>query len=396
MSNNGSVQPAAGGSKELIHNFVFASNEERLNWQQWLVVAAIMALIMIFGPAFWEHHEGFAPTADYRVPAALGNDYWHYRTWTSRAVHARQVLMLGDSVVWGEYARPEETLTAQLNRCLGEGVFANAGLGGAHPAALFGLVRHYGGDIRGRKVILQWNPLWMSSMDTDLRRAAAGGSDTDAEETEALRINHPSLLPQFDRRINGYDAGLEERLGVAIEHHVRLLQLMGHIRAVCFGGMDLQHWCIANPLANPLAQLSRPPPAMEQEANSRPAPWQERGLKQQDYRWVAPGESVQWRAFRRLVGLLRHRGNDLLVIVGPINRHMMTESAATAYAALEQTCRDWLKTEGIPAVCPPLLPSEQYCDASHPSGEGYRWEAEQLLADPIFSGWLGRPSRSRQ
>ncbi|MCF7837583.1 MAG: hypothetical protein K9N49_03045, partial [Candidatus Marinimicrobia bacterium] len=190
----------------------------------------------------------------------------------------------------------------------------------------------------------------------------------------------------------GYDADLEQRLSVAIGHHVPLLQLAGHLRTVYFGGLDLPRWSLENPAANPLTRITRHLPDMRNEPGSRPVPWTQRGLHPQDYDWVPPEQSVQWRAFRRLVARLRSRGNDVLVLVGPINRHMMTPHARQGYEALEAFCRIWLTEQGIPHVIPELLPSALYCDASHPLAAGYARLAQDLLRDPGFLAWISTPN----
>jgi hypothetical protein len=64
----------------------------------------------------------------------------------------------------------------------------NLGVDGVHPVALAGLVEHYGHEIRGRKVLLHCNLLWMSSPEADLQ----GGKERS--------INHPALIPQLDRK----------------------------------------------------------------------------------------------------------------------------------------------------------------------------------------------------
>ena len=75
-----------------------------------------------------------------------------------------KILVVGDSVIWGHYVPPNETLAHYLNEFSGTlppGRFANLGLDGTHPAALAGLLRHHGAGLSGRTVVLQFNPLWL-------------------------------------------------------------------------------------------------------------------------------------------------------------------------------------------------------------------------------------------
>jgi len=90
--------------------------------------------------------------------------------------------------MWGEYVLPDGTLSHFLNEQSGQPpMFVNAGVNGLFPLALEGLVRYYGGPLRGRKVLVHCNALWMSSPKADLR--------TEKEE----RFNHADLVPQSSR-----------------------------------------------------------------------------------------------------------------------------------------------------------------------------------------------------
>ncbi len=53
---------------------------------------------------------------------------------------------------------------------------------GFHPAALGGLLRYYGRDISGKNVIIQFNPLWMTSAKHDL------------QIQKEFHFNHPKLV----------------------------------------------------------------------------------------------------------------------------------------------------------------------------------------------------------
>ena len=50
-----------------------------------------------------------------------------------------------------------------------------------------------------------------------------------------------------------------------------------------------------------------------------------------EFEWVALDKSLQWHAFQRVLGTLRARGNDVLVVLGPFNEHMMAEENRPAY-----------------------------------------------------------------
>src|SRR5262249_5747393 len=85
---------------------------------------------------------------------------------------------------------------------------------------------------------------------------------------------------------------------------------------------------------------------------------------------------------RRVVGLLRQRGNRVFVLVGPFNEHLLTPASLRRYQRVKATIADWLQAEQVAHVVPPPLPSNQYGDASHPLAAGYDQLARQLLDVP--------------
>src|SRR5438309_1830688 len=133
------------------------SNAMRLTGRQWLGVA-LFALLLPLAPVLWKVYEPFEPGPDYRMPHELSNDYWLYQRFGDLAAARYDTVLIGDSVIWGEYATPAETLSHYLNEQSGQERYANLGLDGAHPLALLGLVQHYAGSVRGKNVILHCNP----------------------------------------------------------------------------------------------------------------------------------------------------------------------------------------------------------------------------------------------
>ncbi|MEK7399914.1 MAG: hypothetical protein AAB116_23470, partial [Candidatus Poribacteria bacterium] len=66
-------------------------------------------------PVLWRAVESFDPSDDYRVPCELSNDYWMIARWCKYASSNYPVVMIGDSVVWGQYVGMRETLPYYLN-----------------------------------------------------------------------------------------------------------------------------------------------------------------------------------------------------------------------------------------------------------------------------------------
>ena len=345
----------------------FASNAVGLSLGQWAVVAVVVIAVFRLAPRIWQRLERFEPGADYRVPYDLSNDYWLFDRWCRVACSQGKTLVIGDSVVWGQYVSANETLSHHL-RARGGGRFANVGLDGAHPIALAGLLEHFGRSISGQRVILHYNPLWMTSRKRDL------------QTKKELRFNHPRLVPQFVPSIPCYRESCSNRLGIVVERHLSFLGWARHLRAAYFGGMGLPVWTVAHPYDSPLKPITRAPPPSDVEAHTEFVEWNRRVPGQQSFAWVPLATSMQWRSFRRALAILRRRKNRVFVLVGPLNEHMLTADSLEGHRRLTFRIETWLWKNGIPCYVPPALPSRHYADASHPSSEGYATLAEQLLA----------------
>jgi hypothetical protein len=179
----------------------FGVNEMRLSGRSWTLVVGALLLVMLGTPRIWKRVERFPTGVDYRIPYELSKDYWLYERRLGQITDPAKLFVLGDSVVWGEYVRPEGTLSHFLSAETGApDRFINAGVNGLFPLALEGLVQSYGQPLRHRKVLLQCNVLWMSSPKADLQ--------TQKEE----KFNHSRLVPQFRPRIPCYKADAIERL----------------------------------------------------------------------------------------------------------------------------------------------------------------------------------------
>jgi hypothetical protein len=330
----------------------FGPSGMRLDLREWLIVIIIVTLVVWIVPPYLSYREGFEPATGYRVPYLQSEDYWHYERWCERAKETHDVVVLGDSVVWGEYVAPGRSLASQLSRVHGPRSFANLGVNGLHPAALAGLLEHHGGAIADTSVVLHCNLLWMSAPKPDL-----SGEDEYA-------FHHARLVPQLLTRIPCYRATETERIEIAIERHIDYFNWVRHERITRLDGLDLHSWTLDHPtIAEP-----------HRDAVS----WTERGLSVSDFDWVAASKSFQWRRFQRCVEILRARGNRLLIVVGPFNEHMLSETGLAGYRALKADVEAWFEREGVDHVSPAVLPSEMYADASHPLEAGYARLAESI------------------
>jgi hypothetical protein len=345
----------------------------RLSGGEWFVVAAVVLCLIRFGPALWNRVEGFQPGSDYRIPYELSSDYWLYRRLCSRACAQEKILVVGDSVVWGHYVPPEQTLSHYLNEFSGREQFANLGLDGTHPAALEGLLTHYGAGLSGRTVLLHLNPLWMSSSKHDL------------QTTKEFHFNHQELVAQFTPQIPCYKAPFAQRLRIAIQRKIPFCNWTSHLRTAYCQSKDLQTWTLEHPYSNPLGAMLRGLPESQGPGEAPSGSWLDKGGKKQDLAWVELEGSVQWRFFRRALERLKHRNDKVFVLVGPFNEHMLTPANAARYNALKDRVAIWLRANGVPCFVPPPLPAAQYVDASHPIGAGYALLAKQLLEQSSFT-----------
>ncbi len=363
----------------------FAANDVRLSPREWVIALVLVATILAVVPIAWERLEPLEIVANHRTPYGLGSDYWTYsRYCLAVCAEGDKTLIVGDSVVWGHYVGKDETLSAHLNRAMGEsasGGFANLGIDGIHPVALAGLMQHYGQGISRRKVILHCNLLWMSSQRRDLR--------TEKE----FPFNHPDLVPQFTPRIPCYKAPVSHRLGVVIGRKLPFFGWSSHMQIAYLDSSDLAMWTIEHPHDDPVGALSRELPSPDEPPSPIPdaRPWtKKKEIRKTNPPWVDLAGSLQWDRFKRTLEILADRGNRVFVLVGPFNEHMLKEESLETFAETKAQARTWLREHGIPHYVPAALPSEVYADASHPLGEGYGLLAEELLKNEAFIRFAGR------
>ncbi len=371
----------------------FGVNEMRLDCRQWLAVLIILLACALGIPWIWKGIERFDTGPDYRIPYALSKDYWLYQRRLEKISNPASIPILGDSVVWGEYVRPDGTLSHFLNCQSGQSDrFVNCGVNGLFPLALEGLVEYYGGFLRNRKLIVHCNLLWMSSPRADL--------STPKEEN----FNHAQLVPQFFPRIPCYRADVADRLSAVAGRSVELFAWVDHVQDLYFDQRSIPRWTLeedganpphrANAWRNPLAQITltvpNDPPEDPERGPSSPRhkPWTAGGATPARFDWVDLDASVQWRAFRKMIGLLRDRGNDVLVILGPFNEHMVADDQRPAFRKLRDGVEAWLSANAVANVTPETLPSNLYADASHPLTDGYALTAQRVWQDAAFQKWL--------
>ncbi|HUS34711.1 MAG TPA: hypothetical protein VM680_05095 [Verrucomicrobiae bacterium] len=373
-------------------------NEMRLNARLWLATIAILAGIIFLTPRVWKRIEKFEVTLDYRIPYSLSKDYWLYQRRLEQHTTSTNILLIGDSVIWGEYVLPDGTLSHFLNDQTKSDRFINAGVNGLYPLAIEGLINHYA-NLKNRKIILHCNVLWMSSPKADL------------QDPKAQSINHSRLLPQFTTRfipnfahpvIPGYKADANERLSVFIERNIQFMSWVTHLQSAYFDDKSIPAWSLQsddndrypNSYRNPFAQIAlRVPsaPADDPERGPKSArhkPWTQNGGSPTTFEWLNGNDlmwrSFQWGAFLETLTKLQADQNDVFVVFGPFNTHIITPENMAGFESIKETIVATLKTSEIPFATPETLPSDLYADASHPLTAGYELLAKRLLENPDF------------
>ena len=240
---------------------------------------------------------------------------------------------------------------------------------------------YYGRDISGKKIVLHFNPLWMSSKKHDLQ--------TEKE----FRFNHPRLVPQFIPNIPCYKDSYSKKISAAVERYVPFLSWTSHLKITYFENMDLPRWALEHPYKNPAGAITLHLPTSAGKNQNEHISWTEKGITKKDFPWVKLETSLQWHFFQRSVELLKERGNSVFVLVGPFNEHMLKGKSIEIYRKIKSEIKVWLQQNNIAYYMPPTLPSKLYVDASHPMSEGYAMLAKQLFENDSFKTSI--PSSSR-
>jgi len=304
---------------------------------------------------------------DYRIPYSLSHRYRLYRQYTTLSSLQYPALVIGDSVVWGQCALRNRTLSHYLNEQMQAPRFANAGLDAMHPIALESLIEFHAPSVKNKSILLHFNPLWFMSQE-----------EAPATAADPLR-NRPNLVPRLA------SGSLRDRTLLAEAAWSRILRAgpWSHwVERTLEHQMDFLAWSITHPYESPLSVLASSLPPSEDTFSPRLLPWNAgTGGAGTQCTWPVPGGHEQWQAFERLIDRLDSRGNRLLVLVGPLNEHMLTPQARDAYHRFTAAVGERLRSRGTAFYMPPPLASRRYGDICHPLADGYEELAQLLLRD---------------
>jgi lysophospholipase L1-like esterase len=98
-----------------------------------------------------------------------------------------------------------------------------------------------------------------------------------------------------------------------------------------------------------------------------------------DLPWVEIDNSLQWRYFTKTARLLQERKNNVYVLVGPFNEHKLNKKSLEAYSKVKSDIERRLIDNKINYYIPPPLPEQLFADASHPTADGYKLLAGEII-----------------
>ena len=333
-----------------------------------VTVAAVLLLTLAVLPYCWQKFRPAKIPRGFRLAEKLRDDYYGYRMVAKAVCEKYPAVFIGDSVVWGMYVDNDHTLPELVNRRLGRDEIGNLAVDGLHPVAMETLVRECGGDIRGKRVYLYWNPLWMNTPLYDL------------SGQEEFSINHPRLLPQFDRSYKSYRAKFGDRVATQLERGVAFRAWLRHFKAAYCDNRDVKQALAAKGKLVPYVPTER------QKRDNETKDWEQNGVKKQNWPWVSPAKSRQYAAFRRVLELLKKRGNRVTVVLGTVNPYMQTEGSLERYRRLRAEVKAELEKNGVAVIDLPELESKEYADASHPLAGGYAKLADIMAKELASEG----------
>ena len=363
----------------------FSSNAVRLSNRE-IIAATVIVITVLFLllPMAWRKLEPFESEKNFRIAEKYRDDYWAFKLWSDAACKKYPVVFLGDSVIWGMYSDNESSLPAKINAAAGTEMVANLAIDGLHSLALKGLLEKYATEIKNKTVILHFNPLWLNSPEYDLSGISPA------------RPNHPRLLPQFLGKPRAYDEDFGARMDVLREQNLHFFSLLNHIRLVYFDNSDFKEWMTEHPYSNPAKELLGKVDYCEKEKNQNSTvSWERNNIPKQNWSWIPLEKSRQWNAFLEVLALLKKNDDNVMVLAGPINKHMLTDESRAKYEQLQACISVALKKQGVPCLLAPDMPSDVYADASHPLEKGYGIIAVELIKTGFLDEAAGQSLSKR-
>ena len=344
----------------------------------WGLVGGLLLVLGGLLPEIWKAFEPLDAGPDWRIPSESSEDYWLVNRWTNEVAHQQHVLLVGDSVVWGEFSKPDETLASYLNALSPEVTFSNGGLKGLCPLAYSALLSGVISVRRQTGIVLHFNPIWLTSPQRDL------------QENRPTLVNHQMLLPQVWPDLPAYQPDWNTRIGNLVGRNLGLFQWARHLRIDDFQGQDFQSWTLEHPARFPWAGIALDSPQPRDHAASQYRP-SKRAIRKSTYSWVdrnsSSDGSLQLVGFQRAIEALQQQGCPVFCLVGRLNPALQTSESLENEQAIQQNLLNWLEKKQVLYTRLPAEP-QWMADSSHPLPLGYRVQADVVWQDPLFQSWL--------
>lgn len=358
------------------------SNSVILTGKEWLLVIGILVVICLVAYNGFSRWEKLPIEADFRSTCweERMSDYYAYSEWANYARNHYKILLIGDSVIWGQEVPNNETVSHFINQQLGREEVANLGIDGLTLTSLDGILANYGSAFHDTNAIVELNPLWVSSPKRDLRGD--------------WHFHHPRLVPQFDHRIKYYK-DFNERLGYVIEHHLKVPPFVRHLMVNYYDNKSVASWLLENPYRNPLTAITFQGPPMMREKQGLGTDWASRIKKPEDFKplddpFVKLDESIQFEHFIKALDKLKKHNVNCIVLLGPYNSYNLTPESKQLLFSTMNDIKKVLDQRGVPYFdsTHDLIPSEFYGDQCHALAGGHALLAEAFAKDPMVQKWL--------
>ena len=358
---------------------ISGSNSIILSVSEWIITLVLIVVISVPIYYGWFKWERFNPGKDFRVTcwAERESDYWAFTRWSGYARELYDIFLIGDSVIWGQETRLNETISHYLNESLGDDIVGNIGIDGLHMAGINGMVKYYGKYLDNKNIILHFNPLWMSTEERDLRGEGR------------ISYHHPRLIPQLSFRIN-YNQPLDVRVGYLFDHYLRLPILVRHLMVNYFNNKSITNWMMDNPYRSPFSALTFTATPVMAEKQGRGIDWKAKNMKVSDSQFVSVDESMQWQCYFNALESLKKQNASVFVLLGPCNTYALTPDSRKRLKTMIEDVKKSLDDSGIPYFdsMENNLPSETFGDTCHLLREGHLMLVQNLMNDTRFRDWL--------
>jgi hypothetical protein len=312
---------------------------------------------------------------DFRLPNRTTMGYDEYVASMRRDPDTR-IAVVGDSIVWGGFAEPWDTLSAHLDDVYakqGRAVSAyNLGMNGAHANDLYPLVADLAEEKATDVVLLNFDMRFYAEPSIVRRYPELydkAASTLASAPPDLLKLGTPKPAAK----------SLEQRADAAISRVWRLYAIRDYLAAALFGDRPAS---ALNHRMNRLRADLFGPPLYGKKPPSR--------LPLDDIRQAfdvpeLSEDTMQMRYLTATLDLAREAGIAVVVFAGPADSKLLDSldlwDRATYEANLARVRRIVESHGGVFATYTDAVPGALIGDSHHPLGAGYKVLAEAIAKD---------------